>query len=119
MPTIKVEGKNIFTTKKDGTPWRDGNVRMGIKTTDKNGEEQWINGFVSKEVADAIQVGQEVEANIESTEFGLQFELIGEIETPFKKLEKRVTVLEQQRGNGVSSEPMPTTKSNPEEYPNF
>jgi ribosomal 50S subunit-recycling heat shock protein len=88
-------------------------LKVGLKTTDKDGQEVWLNGIVEKE-AMTFEVGQEVELEVEQTQYGLQFKA-PTLASLINALDNRLRKVEMIVGNNVENapqsqnEPLPTT----------
>ena len=103
MSKIKILQVSATNKKKDGTEMPNNTLKVGLKTTDKDGQEVWINGIVEKE-AMTFEVGQEVELEIESSEYGLHFKA-PTLADKIISIESRLNALEGNKSPELVNDP--------------
>ena len=121
MPKIKIEKISCTNKKKDGTEMPNGTLKVGLKTTDKDGNEVWLNGIVERE-AMTYEVGQEVDLEIENTQYGLQFKaptlasIINAIDNRLRKVEMYINSVPQSSSEAQNSPVSNETNSSGDIY---
>ena len=103
MAKILITQVSATNKKKDGTEMPNNTLKVGLKTTDKDGQEVWLNGIVEKE-AMTFEVGQEVELQIESSEYGLQFKA-PTLADKLISIESRLNALEGNKPQELVNDP--------------
>jgi hypothetical protein len=124
MTKIKILQVSATNKKKDGSVMPGNTLRVGLKTTKANGEEIWLNGIVEKD-AMTFEAGQEVELEIEETQYGMQFKaptiasIINSLDNRLRKLEMMVKNAPQVQNKPVIDLSQPQAEDLPENQPNF
>jgi len=94
MSQIKILQLSTSTKKKNGEPIANNKMKVGIKTTDKAGNEVWINGFLPIGSL-SWKVGDEVDLEITNDEkWGLQFKAPEGMESPTVDLMAKINELD-------------------------
>ena len=89
---IKILQVSATNKKKDGDVMPNNTLKVGLKTTNKQGEEVWLNGIVEKDAMTFAQ-GQEVELDIKEGNYGWEFKaptmatIINAIDNRLRKVE--------------------------------
>ena len=78
-------------------------LKVGLKTTDKDGQEVWVNGIVEKE-AMTFEEGQEVELEITQDNYGLKFKA-PTLADKLISIESRLNALEGNKAQAPSQTP--------------